>query len=62
VLVWLAVAFALGQPVWTSQHSRDLVAFGAFKGADVDPARPAEWVACAIVEPGPVATSCKTSV
>jgi membrane associated rhomboid family serine protease len=30
--VWLVVAVALGQPVWTQQHSRDLVAFGTFRG------------------------------
>ena len=30
--VWLIVAVALGQPVWTQQHSRELVAFGAFRG------------------------------
>lgn len=35
-VVWLAVAIALGQPVWASQHSRDLVAFGAFKGSELD--------------------------
>ncbi len=38
LFVWLTVAFVLGQPVWTVQHSRDLVAFGAFKGVDLDPA------------------------
>jgi len=35
-VVWLAVALALGQPVWASQHSRDLLAFGAFKGSELD--------------------------
>ncbi|MFZ5668164.1 MAG: rhomboid family intramembrane serine protease [Pseudomonadota bacterium] len=36
MVVWSAVAVALGQSPLTSQHSRDLVAFGAFKGADLD--------------------------
>lgn len=33
LLVWILVATALHQPIWVQQHSRDLVAFGAIKGA-----------------------------
>jgi membrane associated rhomboid family serine protease len=32
LLVWVAVAVSLGQPLWQQQHSRDLTAFGAFLG------------------------------
>jgi membrane associated rhomboid family serine protease len=32
VLAWIAVAVALGQPLWQQQHSRDLVDFGAIAG------------------------------
>jgi membrane associated rhomboid family serine protease len=32
VLVWIAVALALKQPLLAEQHSHDLVRFGAFKG------------------------------
>lgn len=32
ILVWLGVALTLGQTIWVQQHSRDLVAFGAFRG------------------------------
>jgi len=32
VLVWMAVAVDLGQPIWQRQHSFDLVAYGAFEG------------------------------
>ena len=34
LLVWILVATALHQPIWVQQHSRDLVAFGAIKGAN----------------------------
>lgn len=34
VLVWLIVAFWLGQPLWQLQHSRDLAQFGATRGFD----------------------------
>lgn len=34
LLAWILVATALHQPIWVQQHSRDLVAFGAIKGAD----------------------------
>jgi rhomboid protease GluP len=34
LLVWILVATVLNQPIWDQQHSRDLVAFGAIKGAD----------------------------
>lgn len=34
LLVWILVATALNQPIWVQQHSRDLVAFGAIKGAN----------------------------
>jgi membrane associated rhomboid family serine protease len=32
LLVWIAVAVSLGQPLWHQQHSRDLTAYGAFLG------------------------------
>lgn len=32
VAVWCAVAFALDQPLWTQQSSRELMAFGVIKG------------------------------
>ena len=32
VLVWIAVAVDLGQPLWMRQHSIDLTAYGAFEG------------------------------
>lgn len=32
VLVWFAVAFDLGQPLWMRQHSVALTAYGAFEG------------------------------
>ncbi|MBA4330500.1 MAG: hypothetical protein B7Y85_03360 [Brevundimonas sp. 32-68-21] len=32
VLVWIAVAVDLGQPLWARQHSIDLTAYGAFEG------------------------------
>lgn len=34
LLVWILVATFLNQPIWIQQHSRDLVAFGAIKGAN----------------------------
>lgn len=34
VLVWSAVAIQLDQPLWSLQHSRDLVSFGAARGID----------------------------
>jgi rhomboid protease GluP len=34
IIVWLLVAHALGQSFWMQQSSRNLVAFGAIKGAD----------------------------
>jgi len=37
IIVWGAVAVALKQPLWVTQDSRDLVAFGALKGADFRP-------------------------
>lgn len=35
VLVWFCVALSLDQPLFMRQHSRDLVAFGAFKASDL---------------------------
>lgn len=32
IIVWVAVAVALRQPLWRQQASRDLVAFGAIRG------------------------------
>lgn len=32
MLVWIAVAVSLGQPLWQQQHSRDLTGYGAFLG------------------------------
>ncbi|CAL4866136.1 hypothetical protein MMA231_00374 [Asticcacaulis sp. MM231] len=37
IVVWLLVAHALGQSFWMQQSSRDLVAFGAIKGANFRP-------------------------
>jgi len=34
IIVWLLVAYILGQSFWMQQSSRDLVAFGAIKGAN----------------------------
>jgi membrane associated rhomboid family serine protease len=34
--VWCAMAFALHQPVWAQQSSRDLMVFGVIKGAYFD--------------------------
>ncbi|MDO9607353.1 MAG: rhomboid family intramembrane serine protease [Brevundimonas sp.] len=32
ILVWIAVAVHLGQPLWMRQHSIDLTAYGTFEG------------------------------
>lgn len=37
VVVWLLVAYALGQQPLTQQHSLDLVQYGAFKGSSISP-------------------------
>lgn len=36
IVVWLAVAAAMGRPVWATEPSQVLVAFGAIKGAHFD--------------------------
>lgn len=36
VAVWCATAFALHQPLWTQQNSRDLLTFGVIKGQYFD--------------------------
>jgi len=38
LLVWILVATALHQPIWVQQHSRDLMTFGAIKGANLSAA------------------------